>query len=91
LKECRAILDSIYDGKDWSLFLETNTPISVSRSVNQQFNFSLSIPGKEVASSQLRLNQMGTLKMLTLKVDRLRLYVELCFTDLAAVACDLQS
>jgi hypothetical protein len=78
---CRELLDLLFESDDWTLFLDQSTPISVSRSAHGEFDFSLSISGKEVKSSELVLKQSND-RALALVLDRLRSYVEICFHGL---------
>jgi hypothetical protein len=76
LAVCRQLLGSLFEGGDWLLFLDANTPLAVSRKEGGGFLFSLSISGKEVKSNQLVLEQPLDYALI---VDRLRAYVEICF------------
>jgi superfamily II DNA helicase RecQ len=76
LDVCRELLGSLFAGVDWMLFLDANTPLSVSRIEGGKFVFSLSDSGKEVKSSQLMFKQPFDHALI---VDQLRSYVEIGF------------
>jgi hypothetical protein len=76
LAVCSELLGRLFEGIDWMLFLNANTPISVSRTEGSRFLFSLSTSGKEVLSSQLVLKQPVDHALI---VDELRAFVEIGF------------
>jgi len=76
LEECRLLLAQLFADGNWSLFLPAETPITLSRMANRQFRFSVSVGGKNIASSELVLKESVT-RHLTL--DRLLSYIEICF------------
>jgi len=74
---CRSLLDSLFDGDDWSLFLDTSMPIQVSQSEDGgKFNFLIPLAGRIVTSSQLVLKHSVDEE---LAVDRLCSHVEIGF------------
>jgi superfamily II DNA helicase RecQ len=72
---CRELFGALFETEDWSLFMDVNTPLSVSRDGNGQFLFSISIAGKKVESKQLQLKrEVNHIPI----IDRLGAYAEIC-------------
>lgn len=76
LAVCRDLLGLLYDGDDWSLFLESCNVVSVSRSERGDFHFSLLISGNQVQSNQLLFNNSDEQQLV---LDRLASFVEIAF------------